>query len=336
MQTDRPSYTSFRHAGSLGLLASIAAIGLSACSRDQAEGARGQALKPAARPGVPASTSAPAAPPLGDVLTKAIPGGWKLTGPVEQYTPQSLYEKIDGLADLFLSYDVAGLTVASYRKPADLDVLLDVFIYDMGTPTNAFGVFSVERSSDEPAVDIGRAAYRSEASVFVWKGQYYLKIVTADSSTELGSVALPLAQQVAAVLPDSGEKVWGLGAMPRANLVPNSLRYFRVDAMGLDFMRNTYTAQHRRGADVINVFLSRQESLGAAKAVAGQYVLHAERYGRPVERLTVAGVKLVRCALGKTFDVVFTKGRLVGGVSAVADPKVALQAATDLYGQVKE
>jgi hypothetical protein len=248
--------------------------------------------------------------------------------------PQNLYEKIDGLAELFLSYDVVALTAASFRKSADADVVFDVYNYDMGNPTNAFGIFSVERSPNDPPIDIGRAAYRSDASFFVWKGRHYLKIIASDTKDELATVGLALARKLAASLGDSGEKVWGLEAMPRAHLVPGSLRYFRVDAMGLDFMQNTYTAQYRRGNAVVDAFLSRQDSPEAAQATVAKYLKHAEKYGRGVERLTVAGRKLIRCNMGGTFDVVLGEGRLVAGVSAVRDPDIAIQAATDLWRQL--
>jgi hypothetical protein len=334
MTGHRTRWFRLRQAGGLGLLVSFAAIPLPACSQGQAGGPREKPSRHVSGPRTPESQSAPALPSPVRILAAAAPDGWSLAGAVELYKPQNLYEKIDGLAELFLSYDVVALMAASFRKSADAEVMLDVYIYDMGTPTNAFGVFSVERSPNEPPVDVGRAAYRSDASVFVWKGRYYLKIIASDVKDELATVELALARKLAGSLADSRENVWGLEAMPRAHLVPGSLRYFRIDAMGLDFMRNTYTAQYRRGNILVDAFLSRQDSPEAAEAAVEQYAKHAKKYGRSVEQLTFAGAKLIRCDMGGTSDVIFRKGRLVAGTSAVRDPDVAVQAASDLWKQL--
>lgn len=322
--------------GRFTLIVSIVAIQWSSCSRDPVGGVREKA---SSRPS-PLVTSKPSSVPaqtsLARLLENAAPDGWVRVGAVEQYTPQSLYEKIDGLADLFLSYDVVGLSVANYKKSPESQVLLEAYIYDMGTPTNAFGVFSVERSPNEPRVDIGREAYHSDASVFIWTGQYYLKIIASDATDELAKVGLALAGGLARSLSDSGRHVWGLKALPQANLVPRSQRYFRVDAMGLDFMRDTYTAQYRRGEAVVDAFLSRQDTPEAAGATIERYVAHARKYGRAAETLVAGGMKLIRCDMGRTFDVIFAKGRLVAGVTAVGDSGLAVQAAIDLGRELDE
>lgn len=236
-------YSRVKRVGALVLLVSILAIAKSSCSRDQADGSAGKLPRQASRPHMPGSGGPASRCALVQDLGDATPEGWVRSGEVEQYTPQNLYEKIDGLAELFLSYDVVGLTFASFVALADADAVLDVHVYDMGTPTNAFGVFSVERSPEEPPVDIGRAGYGSDANLYVWKGQYYLKIIASDTTDELAKAGMALAKKLAGSLADSGRQVWGRQAMPRADRVPRSLRYFQVDAMGLDFMRSTYYSE---------------------------------------------------------------------------------------------
>ncbi len=320
----------------LMLLASAVAIAQSACSRDQVARTTERAPQSARSVGAPAQGDAPGARPLPECLADAAPDGWTLTGEVEPYGSQNLYEKINGLAELFLSYDVIGLTFASFAASADADVVIDVHVYDMGTPTHAFGVFSVERSADEPPVDIGRAGYRSDANFYVWKGQYYVKVIASDATDTLARASRMLAEKLTRSLVDSGQGVWGRRVMPRANQEPRSLRYFQVDAMGLDFMRNTYTARYRKGGTVVEAFLSRRDSAETAQRVVAEYAKHAQKYGKGVERLETAGVKLLRCDMGGAFDVVFRKGRLVAGVVAVADSDAAVQAATKLWTQLGE
>src|SRR5574340_658280 len=74
--------------------------------------------------------------------TAAVPG-WPARVESRTYTPQTLYECIDGAADLFLAYGFQTLTHGEYG--ADDAHLITVDVYDMGAPLHAFGVFSSER-----------------------------------------------------------------------------------------------------------------------------------------------------------------------------------------------
>jgi hypothetical protein len=263
------------------------------------------------------------------------PAGWRLEGKVLEFTPGNLYEQIDGRAEFFLAYDVVSLTFADFENVTDTRRSIELSIYDMGTVTNAFGVYSAERSGGETPVNLGRAAYRSGSSVYVWRGQYYLQVIALSLKQDLLEPALELAKKAADALPDSGEPVWGLTALPEKDRVPDSVKYFQVDALGLDFMRNTYTAQYRKGGASMDVFLSRQDSIESAKAIVGRYAEYAGKYGKGVENLDAKGGKYLVCDMGDAFDVVFQTGRLVAGVTAAKDRTHALDAAAEFRRQLR-
>lgn len=262
------------------------------------------------------------------------PEGWEIYDKVLRFTAENLYEHIDGRAEFYLAYDMIGMTFVSFEKGTDNGHFIHLSIYDMGTPTNAFGVFSGERSKGVPALDLGRDAYRSGANYYIWKGRYYTQIIASDNTDELRRIGMDIARKVTDFLSDSGEPVWGLNALPRVDRVPNSVQYFLVDAMGLDFMQNTYMAQYAKVNTLVTTFLSQRDSRESARATVARYVEHAGRYGVGVKPLTVDGVKLVLCDMGGNYDVVFQKGRLVGGVSAVEDQDLAVRAAIDLWRQL--
>ena len=263
------------------------------------------------------------------------PAGWRLEDKVLEFTPENLYEQIDGRAEFFLAYDVVSLTFADFENVTDTRRPIELSIYDMGTVTNAFGVYSAERSGGETTVSIGRAAYRSGSSVYAWRGQYYLQVIALSPTEDLQQPALELARKAAAALPDSGESVWGLTALPEKDRVPDSVKYFQVDALGLDFMRNTYTAQYRTGGALTDVFLSRQDSAESTQAIVTKYAEYAGKYGKGVENLDGKGGKYLVCNMGNAFDVVFQTGRLVAGVTAAKDRTHALDAAAEFRRQLR-
>lgn len=262
------------------------------------------------------------------------PRGWQIFDRVKQYTPQNLYEQINGRASLFLAYDVIQLTFVSFVNQDGAEKFVDLSIYDMGTPTNAFGIFSAERSQGEAAIKLGRAAYRSSTNYFIWQGKYYIQVIASEATGEMQRIGKDLARKAAAALPDSGEPVWGLTALPSTDRVPHSVQYYKVDAMGLDFMRNTYTAAYHKGGTIVTAFLSRQQSAESARSIVLQYAGYANRYGKGCDRLKADEVELVSCDMDGSFDAVFTKGRLVGGVASIKDQRLAIRAAMEIRQQL--
>ncbi|MGD2294758.1 MAG: hypothetical protein PVF22_02865 [Candidatus Aminicenantes bacterium] len=272
---------------------------------------------------------------LSTKIAGLAPDEWDMYDRVKIFTAENLYEHINGRAELYLAYNIKSLTTATFENPSERTEFIELSIYDMDSSTNAFGIFSVERSQDEAALDLGRQSYSSGSSIFIWKGKYYTTIVTSSTSDKLLQLCLGIAREVAAFLEDSGEPVWGLSALPQKNRVPHSVKYFKVDALGLDFMQNTYTAKYRKNDAEITVFLSHQDSSDSARDTVARYSEYATQYGNGSQSLTKDGMTFILCDMGDSFDVIFQKGQLVGGVHSVDKQSTALEAAAELWEQIQ-
>jgi len=267
---------------------------------------------------------------LPKVLADLTPEGWKIYNRVLRFTPENLYKQINGRAEFYLAYDVMGMTFASFESLTDKDQFIDISIYDMGSLTDAFGVYSTERTEGAAVLNFGRASYRSGANVYIWKGQYYVQIIISDSTEKLKRIGMDLAQGVTNFLGDSGEPVWGLTSLSKTDVIPESIKYFKVDALGLDFMRYTYTAHYDIDDTVVSVFLSQRASPESALISVDRYVEYANQYGKQAHHLTMDGESFFICDMGGSYDVVFQKGSLMGGVVAVKNRELALQVAMDM------
>lgn len=271
---------------------------------------------------------------IAEAVVKFVPEEWELSDTVLEFSPGTLYEHINGNAELYLAYNVVKLTFSSYVNPGDAGQFVDLFIYDMGTPTQGFGIFSVERYSGEPPVNLGRLAYRSNASYFIWKGQYYIQVVASEDTEELQEIGLKLAQQTTDALTDTGEPVWGRSALPRENRIAETVKFFLVDAMGLDFMTDTYTADYQLGDHRLRAFLSRRLSAEAARTMVARYREYAGKYGKGTAVENVDGIDLVSCDMGRRYDAIFQKKDLVGGILSAEDKSVANRAAAHFWKQL--
>jgi len=272
---------------------------------------------------------------LDEIVADLTPQGWKIHDRILWFTPENLYQLINGRAEFYLAYDVVRMNFTRFEKNDDSDIFINVSVYDMGTPTNAFGVFSAERPQVSKELKIGRGAYRSGTDYYMWKGRYYVQIIPSGDSVELQLIAMELAKKLDDSLWDSGEPVWGLSALPKENLVPQSVRYYLVDAMALDFMKNTYMATYKRNQTQVTVFLSRRDSVKTARDAITKYAEYAHLYGRNIEQLNINGVELMSFDMGGIYDVVFQKGTLVAGVTEVEDRDIGIQAAVDLWRQLQ-
>lgn len=268
------------------------------------------------------------------LLDGLAPDGWQPMGEVEQFSADDLFEKINGRAEQYLAYDVVGLTCLSLASPDGQ--FIDLFVYDMGKPLHAFGIFSVERAPDQPAVDLGRQGYRAEASYFFWKGPFYVQVLASDRGEELQQIAGIIARALNERMEDNGDELWGREVLPAADRVPGSLQYFKSDALSLDFLGNAYTAIYRRNSVEITAFLSRQDTPQAAGEVLQAYLSYLNDYGEVVDQRQVDGATLVVGAMSGFFDVVFQRGEIVGGVSMAENRTTAEKMASHLLENLQK
>ncbi len=259
------------------------------------------------------------------------PEGWRLFGAVESFTAETLYEKINGRDEQYLAYDVVGLQVVGFAAAAGQ--FIDVFIYDMGAGENAFGVYAVERPEDAVVEPLGREGYRVESSFFFWKGNYYVQVVASDIGAEIQAAAAGVTALLVERLQGDGAVVWGLDVLPAKDRV--AVQYYKRDALSLDFLQDTYTAQYRRGEEEWTAFVSRQDSPTAAAATMESYLAYLTDYAEVSPARQVDGVEVVTGDMGGFYDVIFRSGSFFGGVNLAEGRELAERGADELLRVLK-
>lgn len=273
---------------------------------------------------------------LKNLLTELSPKGWVLVDEVRYFVPERLWEQIDGQAELFLSYEVRSLTVATYENSANPNRFVDVLIYDMGNPTNAFGIFSVEKRRQASDLMLGRMGYRMGSNYYVWKGSHYVQIVSSDYSDELKRIGMDFLTQVVDILPDRGEEVRGLSILSTTGIIPGSIQYFRKNAFGLDFLETTYAARFRLENKNMTVFLTLADHPSSVTHMIEAYETYAGRFGESVQKKQEGGTHVLIADMGDGYDVILQKGQKMGGVLSVAGETLALKAATEFWKQIHQ
>jgi hypothetical protein len=130
-----------------------------------------------------ALTVAPAWAAPGDPAA-ALPGPDALAplrraGAVQTHTPETLWERIDGEAELYRAYGLVASAHAPFEHPADADRRVEVSVFATKDALGAFGLFAAFRPGSCPEAGIGSGSCLGDYQGFFWQGA---RFVLADAA----------------------------------------------------------------------------------------------------------------------------------------------------------
>lgn len=196
---------------------------------------------------------------------------WDFSEAPQNYMPQTLYEYINGAAEIYLAYDFQELIVGQYDKKSS-EKSLSIEIYDMGNEKNSFGIYSAERFPDTNFISIGNQGYLEEESLNFIVGKYYIKLLCFDCGEGSGDFLKRFSKEVVKRVKDKGQLPPILGFFPEEGLVQNSEKFFLRNFMGYRFLHNGYLANYKYKGLEFDCFLIEGESVEDAQNMLRQYL----------------------------------------------------------------
>ena len=119
--------------------------------------------------------------------------------------------------------------------------------------------------------------------------------------------------------------------LPAKNRVEDTVRYFMVDALGLDFLTNAFMAQYRDGEAKFTAFVARCKSADNAAEVLAKYKVHLEEFGDMAEPAKIEGASVMFADMGGDHFVGACQvGDVIVGVTEVKGRDAAVKAMTFL------
>jgi hypothetical protein len=285
----------------------------------------------AARAKGPSAATAPAEPIL------PLPEGISALTPAERFDRETLSDKIDGKAELYLSAGVVRLDCQRLALTAQPDLWVELFLYDMGSFENAYAVFSAQRRADAAALDFAEFAYRSENALFFVHGPFYLEVIASGTDDRLRASTDALARAFILGRPVAKAAIAERGLFPKTGLVEASISLIPADAFGVAGLDRVFTATYQTPAGAqLTAFLSRRADPQEAAARAGAYVDFLKAYGGEVKALDepVPGGAVV--AILDMVEVVFSQGPFLAGIHEASDRDQAVLLAGELAAKLKE
>ncbi len=216
-------------------------------------------------------------------IAAAVPrqvGTYAADGPDATYDRRTIFDYIDGGAEVYLAYDMRGCLSRRYAASGEPAIVLDLF--DMGTPADAFGVFTLDR--DGEPVDVGDDGLRREGWIRFWKGRFFISIYAERETAGSKEAAFRLARAVEAGIEEKGARPKILGSLPRGGLQNRSVRYLHSHILLETYVRLSDENILGLGPDTEVLLASyiregkRARLLLVSYPDAGQAVAAGERY----------------------------------------------------------
>lgn len=168
----------------------------------------------------------------------------KTFGSSQTYFPESLFEYINGAAEIYLSYDFKELIVAEYKKSDSSDSIA-VEIYDMGNHKNSFGIYSAERYPDNEFLILGTQGYMEEGALNFLVGRYYVKLLCFDCEDRSVKWLRSFSEGIVnRVENKEGFPVY-LKTLPKEGQIPNTEKFILRNVMGYKFLHDGYFVSYK-------------------------------------------------------------------------------------------
>jgi hypothetical protein len=179
--------------------------------------------------------------------------GWRQSGEIQTFNPKTLFEYINGDADLYLMYDFQELKVTEYLNEKKASVIVDVYRHK--TPTHAFGIYSQERLSNANIIDIGAQGYIEKNVLNFVSGPYYVKLNSYNTGAGDEEILLNFAKKISGNLGEKGALPSLLSSFPPEGRKNNSEKFISINFLGYAFLHSAFTADYELSGKRFKLFV---------------------------------------------------------------------------------
>lgn len=177
--------------------------------------------------------------------------GWSAPARSELHDRATVWQAIDGAAELYLAYGMRTFEQREYRRGKKLQVTVQLL--DMGAPLNAFGVFARERPAEAVAVATPRGALTAAARVGAvqclgYRGGRYLRAQAIAGELTAARCAELLAG-LARALPGNADAPLELGWLPAEGQDAGSAGFALKSCFGLRELSRCVHARYRGASE---------------------------------------------------------------------------------------
>jgi hypothetical protein len=269
-------------------------------------------------------------------LSTFVPEEMGVLSPLEAFGPETLSDKINGKADLYLSAGFLNLECQRFASNLDPRSWMEVFVYDMGTLHQAFAVYSMQKRDEATPLDLTPFSYGTENALFWVHGRYYVEIIASVPSEAMMGYMISFGKEFMSKTSVEEHHIDELALFPTNHLEEGSITLFIADTFGFSGLKNCFTARYHANGEELTAFLSKKEDPAEAERVVELYQAFLMENGGTAIPL---GTDLASGSLIEildTFELIFRHDRYVAGVHEAETQKAAEELALMLERHLAE
>jgi len=224
----------------------------------------GSAQKPAVEgqidytPGTTTPVESSPAEILPESIGPAGPDNWIRKPDVTVFAGETLFEYINGAAEMYHKYDFADLRAGEYDKG---DAVMTADIYRFSTEDMAFGMYTTLRPEEPDTVMIGIEGFAFDTNWIYVKGPYLVNVYTYDS-VEMSEVRA-VAAAIEAGLAGTTTKPAAFDDFPENYRVPYSEKIYAGAFLSQEVLTDVYAIDYEWNGHRFTLFTS--DDPGSAK-----------------------------------------------------------------------
>jgi hypothetical protein len=234
----------------------------------------------------PREKSAPAPSPA---ISKWFPQveGWKFSSAPTQYTPDTLFEYIDGGADVFLQFDFEELLTASYMNAQKVEITVD--LYHHRNAARAFGMYTQERSAGSTPVPVGVEGIAGSDHLEFVAGAVYAKLAQAGGKNTF--FLRVFAEKIAARIPGTREPPTVFKCFPDKGKLPRAEKLAARDFLGHAFLHDAAVVPYQSGGAKFRLFAIEGKDESDARTMVERFSTLAKSTVGPIGKTGAATLK---------------------------------------------
>lgn len=210
--------------------------------------------------------------------------GWVMDDKPALFTVETLFDHINGEAELYFPYGFDALATARYVKKDAPGSELMADVYRMGSLLDAFGIWSNYRKADTPGCAVGADCALSSSQMLFYQDRYFVRLQATGTPTPGQDVFLACGRALSRNLPAGKGRPGELELFHVHGVVPKTERYLPQSVLGYPFFRRGMTAEANLNGELAQVFVVFEDSAAAARKVFDQYLASLKEAGLEAKR----------------------------------------------------
>ena len=208
--------------------------------------------------------------------------GFSFDGEIETYTSDTLFEYINGGADLFLNFEFVKLNSLRYKSTEGGEITVDIYAH--ADLPNGFGIYTQERSEEGNFIKTGTEGYYEEGILNFFQGPAYVKISSFDLGEDEEQILKKLAHGISENIPYSKGYPEIFSKFPSEGKIPGSEKYINLNFLGHSFLNRVYSGDYLRGGKKLKFFVINSDSALESEKVLSKYTEFAKGKGAIVKK----------------------------------------------------